>query len=68
MYYTNGSKYDGQWADGKAQGLGTFTAKNGTSYFGKWSSGKRYGEFEITKPDGSTKICKYFPNKEPVCD
>jgi len=68
MYYTNGSKYDGQWADGKAQGLGTFTTKNGTSYFGKWSSGKRYGEFEITKPDGSTKICKYFPNKEPVCD
>ena len=68
MYYTNGSKYDGQWADGKAQGLGTFTTKNGTSYFGKWSSGKRYGEFEITKPDGSTKICEYFPNKEPVCD
>jgi len=68
MNYTNGSKYDGQWADGKAQGLGTFTTKNGTSYFGKWSSGKRYGEFEITKPDGSTKICEYFPNKEPVCD
>lgn len=68
MYYTNGSKYDGEWADGKAQGLGTFTTKNGTSYFGKWSSGKRYGEFEITKPDGSTKICKYFPNKDPVCD
>ena len=68
MYYANGTKYDGQWDDGKAQGLGTFTTKSGTTYFGMWSSGKRYGEFEITKPNGLIQKCKYSSNKDPVCE
>jgi hypothetical protein len=30
MYYTDGSKYEGQWFRDKKHGKGTFTDKNGS--------------------------------------
>jgi hypothetical protein len=41
MTYSNGSIYDGEWADGLQHGEGTADDKaNKTAYTGKWKAGK----------------------------
>ena len=41
--WADGSKYVGEWKDGKQHGQGTFTA-DGTKYVGEWRNGKPYKE------------------------
>lgn len=36
----DGTKYDGDWIDGKANGVGIKTLTNGTVYDGHWTEGK----------------------------
>lgn len=43
MIYTDGSKYVGQWKDGKREGEGVCTFSNGTKYVGQWTNNKRHG-------------------------
>jgi len=38
--WENGTKYMGEWKDGKKYGQGTYTWSYGTKYEGEWKDGK----------------------------
>ena len=40
----DGSRYVGQWKNGKMHGLGTYTYPDGTLYKGEWADGKMNGQ------------------------
>ena len=40
----NGDKYEGQWKDGQANGLGTCVYANGDIYEGQFKDDKRHGQ------------------------
>lgn len=44
MVYLDGSKYEGKWSNGKADGQGTFTGVNGEKYTGNWVADKKSGK------------------------
>ena len=48
MIYHNGSKYIGEWKNGKMDGQGTFTFPSGNKYVGKYKDGKKWN---VTKYD-----------------
>ena len=48
---TDGTKYTGEWIDGKANGIGVKTLPNGTIYDGHWTDGK-FDKGKCTYPDG----------------
>ena len=58
MTYPDGSKYQGEWKDGKPHGKGTYTFKsgdslrNGSTYQGDWENGFRNGYGTYTWSDG----------------
>ena len=37
----DGRKYDGQWLNGKQDGVGTYTTSSGKTKQGQWKEGKR---------------------------
>lgn len=43
MFYNDGSKYEGEWAEDKRNGIGTTLYANGNFYTGQWSCDKRDG-------------------------
>jgi len=47
----DGTKFTGDWFDGKANGIGTKTLPNGTIYDGAWGDGK-FEKGKCTYPDG----------------
>ena len=47
LTYKDGSKYVGEFKDGKFSGQGTFTYKDGTTYFGEFIEGKSNGDREL---------------------
>ena len=50
----DGSKYVGEFKDGKKHGKGTFTEiRYGVKYEGKWKNGRRHGKGIFTFPDGT---------------
>lgn len=52
--FADGAKYEGECADGLAQGQGTYTDKDGNRlYTGAWRAGSYEGEGAYTAPDGS---------------
>jgi len=53
--YSDGSKYVGEWKDGKMNGKLTATFPDGSKYVGGWKDGKPHGEGIHILPDG-TKI------------
>eukprot|EP01047_Picozoa_sp_COSAG01_P089036 COSAG01_NODE_21239_length_911_cov_1.640394_1_plen_219_part_10 len=48
---SDGSKYDGQWKDGKRDGQGVLTHQDGSKYDGQWKDGKEHGQGVWTHPD-----------------
>ena len=57
--YANGSKYVGEWKDGKENGQGTYTQVsgntwfNGNKYVGEYKNGKIHGQGTYTWADGT---------------
>jgi hypothetical protein len=56
MTYEDGSQYEGEWEDGKRNGLGTMTYEDGSQYEGKWEDEKRNGLGKMSYPDGRKQI------------
>jgi len=50
--WENGTKYMGEWKDGKRHGQGNMTYHDGRKYVGEWKDGERNGQGTITYPDG----------------
>ena len=53
--WENGSRYVGEWKDGKKHGQGTYTFPDGKKYVGGWKDSKYHGQGTLTSSDG-----KYF--------
>jgi hypothetical protein len=65
--YADGSKYEGQFTDGKPQGTGTFTYANNETFVGTFKSGYKHGKGVYQKGDGRQivgewKEGEYFGN------
>lgn len=43
MKYKNGDKYDGEFANGVKDGLGTYVYFNGDKYTGEWVDDRKCG-------------------------
>ena len=39
MYYLNGSRYEGEWKNGKYNGIGTLYDADGNEQYGLWVDG-----------------------------
>ena len=50
--YPNGSRYVGEYKNGKRHGQGTYTYANGDKYVGEWNDGWRHGQGTYTSADG----------------
>jgi hypothetical protein len=63
----NGMAYDGEWSNGKANGMGTLTdAANGTKLYGEWRDGEEYkvrGTFVF--PDGTIEVGTWHADGSP---
>jgi hypothetical protein len=42
--YPNGSRYEGQWLNGRRHGYGVWTRPDGTMYVGEWENDKPQGQ------------------------
>lgn len=51
--YADGTKYYGDWMNGKRHGLGKLVERNGYMYYGWWENDMRHGQGEANYPDGS---------------
>ena len=59
-HWENGTKYMGEWKDGKKHGQGTYTNKVGEKYVGEYKDGRRwngimydkYGKIEFKLVNG----------------
>ena len=61
--YKDGSKYAGEWKDGKINGEGTKTNKDGQKYVGEWKDNKPNGQGTFTWPDGKKYIGEFKDDK-----
>ena len=59
----NGSKYVGEFRDGKRNGQGTFTIPNGEKYVGEFRDGKQNGQGTYTYPDGAKYVGEFRDGK-----
>ncbi len=41
--FSAGDRYDGEFKDGREDGIGIFTWRDGTTFHGFWSHGKKHG-------------------------
>ncbi len=62
MDYFNGSRYVGQWRDGKMHGRGVIYWSDGSVYAGEWRHGKRTGYGTYTWPSGSRYVGSWKDN------
>jgi hypothetical protein len=61
--YPDGSKYIGEWKNGKMYGNGVYTYPDGSEYVGEMKDNKRHGEGVYTYPDGSKYVGKWKNDK-----
>ena len=52
--WSDGSKYVGEFKEGKKNGQGTLTSPDGRKYVGEFKDGKQHGQGTETFPHGST--------------
>ena len=52
---SKGSKYSGEFKEGKYHGQGTITNAAGDEYIGEWKDGKFYGKGTLTYSNGNKK-------------
>ena len=62
LIYKDGSKYIGEFKDGKFSEQGTFTYKDGTTYFGEFVEGKFNGQGTHTTMDGKKYVGEWKDN------
>ena len=58
----NGTKYVGEWKEGKLQGQGTLTYVNGTKYVGEFKDNQMNGQGTLTYKDGKKYIGEFQDN------
>jgi cell division septation protein DedD len=63
MSYPDGSKYEGQWKDGRTQGQGTYTYADGGKYVGQWKDGTKNGHGIYTAPDNYKYVGQFKDGK-----
>jgi hypothetical protein len=51
--FADGSRYEGDWRDGKMHGQGTYTSPDGLSYSGGWLSGVMSGTGRLKSGNGN---------------
>jgi len=61
--WVSGSKYVGEYKDGKRNGQGTFTWADGEKYVGEWKDGKRNGQGTYTWANGNKYVGEYKDGK-----
>jgi ribosomal protein L29 len=61
--YSDGSKYEGAWKDGKRHGNGTWTRPDGLKYDGEWTDDKPNGLGTLTYPDGKKRMGEWKNGK-----
>ena len=61
--YKDGSRYRGEFRNGKRTGRGTFTWSNGDRYEGEWRNNKRTGRGTYTWPNGNRYEGEWRNNK-----
>ena len=54
--YPSGSRYIGEWKDGKEHGQGIFIWADGEEYIGQWMNGKKHGQGTYTYPSGAEYV------------
>ena len=54
--YPSGSRYIGEWKDGKEHGQGIFIWADGEEYIGQWMNGKKHGQGTYTYPSGAKYV------------
>jgi len=54
--YPSGSRYIGEWKDGKEHGQGIFIWADGEEYIGQWMNGKKHGQGTYTYPSGDEYV------------
>ncbi len=50
--FPSGSRYDGEWQDGKKHGRGEYTYASGDKYDGEWQDDRKHGRGVYTWADG----------------
>ena len=60
-----GSKYEGEYRNGKMHGQGTWTWPDGSEYVGEFENGKRHGQGTLTNPNGDTCSGIWCNDKAP---
>lgn len=60
--YSSGSKYEGEFKDGKPNGRGTATLANGDKHEGEWKEGKANGHGKLTKANGIVYVGGFKEN------
>ena len=61
--WENGTKYMGEWKDGKRHGQGNMTYHDGRKYVGEWKDGGKNGQGTFTSPDGEKYVGEWKDNK-----
>jgi hypothetical protein len=61
--WPSGSKYVGQYKDGRKHGQGTLIAADGHKYVGRWTNGRPHGDGTTTTVDGEKHIGEYKDGK-----
>ena len=61
--WADGSKYVGEYKDGKKHGKGTMTYPDGAKFVGKFKEGKKHGKGTFTLPDGKKHSVKFDNDK-----
>jgi hypothetical protein len=54
--YPSGSRYIGEWKDGKEYGQGIFIWADGEEYIGQWRNGEKHGQGTYTYPSGAKYV------------
>jgi len=54
--WENGTKYMGEWKDGKRHGQGNMTYHDGSKFVGKWKNGKEHGQGTNTLTNGEKYV------------
>ena len=57
--YSDGTKYKGQWKNGKLDGQGTYIYPDGSKYVGQFEDGQRNGQGTYIYPDGSKYVGQF---------
>ena len=60
----NGSKYTGNWLNGKRSGQGSYISPNGHKYTGNWLNGNKSGQGTFTFSEGHKYIGNWLNGKK----